>query len=108
VRDIIAEKRNTFFRASVHVSVLYIFEFNFDFNSTILNSLKIFQHVTKEEDPFVPTCQDLAGFWDMVHIQVCENRYRILKSFMRSRYAHSSVCVKNKFFVPQVKKWDSD
>lgn len=26
--------------------------------------------VTKEEDPFVPTSQDLAGFWDMVHIQV--------------------------------------
>jgi len=27
-------------------------------------------NVTREEDPFVPTCQDLAGFWDMVHIQV--------------------------------------
>ena len=26
--------------------------------------------MTREEDPFVPTCQDLAGFWDMVHIQV--------------------------------------
>ncbi len=22
------------------------------------------------DDPFVPTPQDLAGFWDMVHIQV--------------------------------------
>ena len=28
------------------------------------------QHVTIEEDPFVPTNMDLAGFWDMVHIQV--------------------------------------
>jgi len=27
-------------------------------------------HVTAEEDPFVPTNMDLAGFWDMVHIQV--------------------------------------
>lgn len=27
-------------------------------------------NVTREEDPFVPTCQDLAGFWDMVHIQI--------------------------------------
>merc|ERR1740128_838211 len=27
-------------------------------------------NVGKEEDPFVPTSQDLAGFWDMVHIQV--------------------------------------
>merc|ERR1711999_25988 len=27
-------------------------------------------NVTREEDPFVPTCQDLAGFWDMVSIQV--------------------------------------
>ena len=29
-----------------------------------------FQNVSREEDPFVPTCQDLAGFWDMVSIQV--------------------------------------
>merc|ERR1712241_1053675 len=27
-------------------------------------------NVSREEDPFVPTCQDLAGFWDMVSIQV--------------------------------------
>merc|ERR1711997_974790 len=27
-------------------------------------------NVSVEEDPFVPTCGDLAGFWDMVHIQV--------------------------------------
>jgi len=26
--------------------------------------------LTVEEDPFVPTPQDLAGFWDMVYIQV--------------------------------------
>ena len=28
------------------------------------------QNVSRDEDPFVPTCQDLAGFWDMVSIQV--------------------------------------
>jgi len=27
-------------------------------------------NISREEDPFVPTCQDLAGFWDMVSIQV--------------------------------------
>merc|ERR1712066_147236 len=27
-------------------------------------------NVSREEDPFVPTGQDLAGFWDMVSIQV--------------------------------------
>jgi len=27
-------------------------------------------NVTKEEDPFAATNMDLAGFWDMVHIQV--------------------------------------
>merc|ERR1711976_238764 len=27
-------------------------------------------NVSRDEDPFVPTCQDLAGFWDMVSIQV--------------------------------------
>jgi len=27
-------------------------------------------NVSRDEDPFVPTGQDLAGFWDMVHIQV--------------------------------------
>ena len=28
------------------------------------------QTLTVEEDPFVPTPGDLAGFWDMVYIQV--------------------------------------
>ncbi len=28
------------------------------------------QTLTVEQDPFVPTPQDLAGFWDMVYIQV--------------------------------------
>merc|ERR1719439_195748 len=27
-------------------------------------------NVSRDEDPFVPTSQDLAGFWDMVSIQV--------------------------------------
>ena len=30
----------------------------------------LLQNVSRDEDPFVPTCQDLAGFWDMVSIQV--------------------------------------
>ena len=38
-------------------------------------------NVTKEEDPFVPTNGDLAGFWDMVHIQVVwvHNKFDDLK-----------------------------
>ena len=32
--------------------------------------LLIFQNTKVEDDPFVPTPGDLAGFWDMVHIQV--------------------------------------
>jgi len=36
------------------------------------------QHTTKEEDPFVPTNMDLAGFWDMVHIQVEQIHTRFL------------------------------
>jgi len=35
-------------------------------------------HTTKEEDPFVPTNMDLAGFWDMVHIQVEQIHTRFL------------------------------
>ena len=38
------------------------------------------QHVSKEEDPFVPTNQDLAGFWDMVHIQVYYYSFTVLIS----------------------------
>jgi len=33
-------------------------------------------NVSREEDPFVPTCQDLAGFWDMVSIQVDQIHHR--------------------------------
>ena len=38
-------------------------------------------NVKKEEDPFVPTNGDLAGFWDMVHIQVVwvHNKFDDLK-----------------------------
>lgn len=35
-----------------------------------LTSISQFQNVSVEVDPFVPTSQDLAGFWDMVSIQV--------------------------------------
>ena len=40
---------------------LLILRFVFFFN---------FQKSNPEEDPFVPTSEDLAGFWDMVYIQV--------------------------------------
>ena len=30
-----------------------------------------------EHDPFVPTSEDLAGFWDMVYIQVWYKDYEI-------------------------------
>merc|ERR1719242_834198 len=36
-------------------------------------------NVSREEDPFVPTCQDLAGFWDMVSIQVDQIHDRFSK-----------------------------
>merc|ERR1712025_182205 len=36
-------------------------------------------NVSREEDPFVPTCQDLAGFWDMVSIQVDQIHDRFQK-----------------------------
>ena len=42
--------------------------------------------MTYEEDPFVPTCQDLAGFWDMVYIQVeqIHNRFDDLKKLQKA------------------------
>ena len=30
-----------------------------------------------EHDPFVPTSEDLAGFWDMVYIQVLYKHYEM-------------------------------
>merc|ERR1719379_2822519 len=36
-------------------------------------------NVSREEDPFVPTCHDLAGFWDMVSIQVDQIHDRFSK-----------------------------
>ena len=30
-----------------------------------------------EHDPFVPTSEDLAGFWDMVYIQVLYKYYEM-------------------------------
>ena len=37
---------------------------------TLLIFFSNFQKSNPEEDPFVPTSEDLAGFWDMVYIQV--------------------------------------
>ena len=44
--------------------------------------------MTKEEDPFVPTNMDLAGFWDMVHIQVeqIHTRFQALHDLKRANW----------------------
>ena len=44
-------------------------QYQTNFKIPIVN-ISYLQNVSVEEDPFVPTCGDLAGFWDMVHIQV--------------------------------------
>ena len=43
---------------------LSVFDYLHVFFHFILQNTKI------EDDPYVPTSEDLAGFWDMVHIQV--------------------------------------
>jgi hypothetical protein len=45
-------------------------------------------HVTKEEDPFVATNMDLAGFWDMVHIQVeqIHTRFQALRELKTANW----------------------
>ena len=48
---------STFFLGKLFFSIDFTFFFNF-------------QKSNPEEDPFVPTSEDLAGFWDMVYIQV--------------------------------------
>ena len=37
---------------------------------TGIETNSLLQNISREEDPFVPTSEDLAGFWDMVYIQV--------------------------------------
>ena len=53
------------------------------------------QNVSVEEDPFVPTCGDLAGFWDMVHIQV-EQIHRRFDALIDLKKADWIVKVKKK------------
>jgi len=45
-------------------------------------------NVTKEEDPFVATNMDLAGFWDMVHIQVeqIHTRFQALRELKNANW----------------------
>lgn len=54
-------------------------------------------NVSREEDPFVPTGQDLAGFWDMVHIQVeqIHTRFQGLKELKKNGWAVKSPEAKN-------------
>merc|ERR1712141_264255 len=48
-----------------------------------------------EEDPFVPTSEDLAGFWDMVYIQV---------EHIHSLFAELSTLRQNGWKRPELKK----
>lgn len=54
-------------------------------------------NVTREEDPFVPTSQDLAGFWDMVHIQVeqIHTRFAGLHELKRNGWTIKAPEIKN-------------
>jgi len=54
-------------------------------------------NVSREEDPFVPTNMDLAGFWDMVHIQVeqIHTRFQGLQELKKNGWAVKSPEVKN-------------
>ena len=61
-----------------------------------------FQNVSREEDPFVPTCQDLAGFWDMVSIQVDQIHDRFQK-LVDLRKAGWVVKVNSKHFTVKKK-----
>lgn len=55
--------------------------------------------MSREEDPFVPTCQDLAGFWDMVSIQVDQIHDRFNK-LVDLRKAGWVVKVRKKYQAP--------
>jgi len=54
-------------------------------------------NVSREEDPFVPTGQDLAGFWDMVHIQVeqIHTRFKGLHELKANEWTVKAPEVKN-------------
>jgi len=54
-------------------------------------------NVSREEDPFVPTNMDLAGFWDMVHIQVeqIHTRFQGLQELKKNGWAIKSPEAKN-------------
>lgn len=62
-------------------------------------------NVTKEEDPFVPTFGDLAGFWDMVHIQVeqVHNKFADLQKLRSQGWKENKVEVKPKAKKPMNK-----
>jgi len=62
-------------------------------------------HVTREEDPFVPTNMDLAGFWDMVHIQVeqIHTRFQALQELKKANWVVKAPETK-KNNKPKVKK----
>lgn len=62
-------------------------------------------NVTVEEDPFVPTPGDLAGFWDMVHIQVeqVHNRFAELQTLRSQGWKEKKVEVKPKAKKPMNK-----
>jgi len=62
-------------------------------------------NVSVEEDPFVPTSGDLAGFWDMVHIQVeqVHNRFAELQKLRSQGWKEVKVVAKPKAKKPMNK-----
>jgi len=62
-------------------------------------------NVSVEEDPFVPTAGDLAGFWDMVHIQVeqVHNRFAELQKLRSEGWKVVQVVAKPKAKKPMNK-----
>ena len=46
-----------------------------------------------EHDPFVPTSEDLAGFWDMVYIQVLYKYYEM-------NGKSNLLLLSNEFYIP--------
>lgn len=65
--------------------------------------LLIFQNIKVEDDPFVPTQGDLAGFWDMVHIQVVHihTLFAELRKFQKNDWKRTGEV---SFLFPEPKK----
>lgn len=58
------------FRGLCVKNVVSIWQILYVSPKTLTHPMPSFKTLSVEEDPFVPTSQDLAGFWDMVYIQI--------------------------------------